>query len=305
VHEMVSQVDDPATRLAKGMTDAEIDATRLGRFRVNHAIGDPSLARRFDPGLLDEIMGKVPGLDGLGATIHEEYTDTNTAYNPFIQRLLEFKTSGRMNSAFYRRFYSYESPGAAGRRHYRFGYNDPMLFRAASSQSQVVALPGMGGNHRISWAIPLELIVATPLSPFNPYNIALLDHPPSGGGRTSSSPLTHAYKLGSFYMLPIDMFDGGASDLNDVADTDEKRWVLDGNGTPRFLRGSGVYIHLPHLNGRQARLRWPIAPVHHEGSFEFGHFEAVRKETQGAIAAMADAITDMKHTARYGGNNGS
>lgn len=58
------------------------------------------------------------------------------------------------------------------------------------------------------------------------------------------------------------------------------------------------------MNGVQtARIRYPIAPVHHEGSFEFGHFEAVRREQQGTLAAMADAITEMKHTAWKGGNN--
>ena len=304
IHEMVSQVDDPVTRVRKNTTDADMAANRLGRFRVNHAVGDAGLAERWGPGLLDEIMGKVPGLDGFGATIHEEYTDTDTAYNPFIQRLLEFKTTDRMNSAFYRRFYSYETPGAAGRRDYRFGYNDPYLFRAATTRAQVTALPGMGGDHRISWAIPMELVVATPLGSWNPYNVAEGAWP-SGDGNTAGTAYSNAHRNGRWYMTPSALFDGAGAAL-DPADTDNAAWMMCGDGQARLMRGSGVYVHMPEMQGIQtARIRYPIAPVHHEGSFEFAHMEAVRMETQRAIAAIANEVHEMKHTARYGGNNGA
>ena len=303
VHEMVSQVDDVVTRVGRGTTDAGMAASRLGRFRVNHAIGDASLALRRDPGLLDEIMGKVPGLDGLGATINENYTDTDTDYNPFVQRLMDFQTTDLMNSAFYSRFYSYELAGAAGRRGYRFGYNDPMLFRAASTQDQVVALPGMGGGHRLSWSIPLELIVATPLSSWNPYDVPEGARAGiTGNGSTQATAFSRSSVDGRWYRTPSVLFDGDGGAI-DPADTDDAAWMMCGDGEARLMRGSGVYIHMPEMQGIQtARIRYPIAPVHHEGSFEFGHFAAVQQETRDFMAVMADEITNMKHTAKYGGN---
>lgn len=302
-HEMVSQIDDPAIRVGRGLSNEEIAASRLGRFRVNRAIGDSSVEFRNTPGLLDEIMNKAPGLDGFGAVINENYTDTDADYNPFIQQLMDFNTTDLMNSAFYSRFYSYAQPGAAGRRKLRFGYNDPMLFRAASTQEQVVPLPGMGGGHRLSWAIPLELIVATPLGSWNPYKVA--EGPRStvtGDGNSQATAFSHAAREGRWYFTPSALFDG-ASAVVDPADTDDAAWMMCGDGQARLMRGAGIYIHMPEMQGVQtARIRYPIAPVHHEGSFEFGHFAAVQQETRDFMAVMADEITNMKHTARYGGN---
>ncbi|MFY0309628.1 phage tail protein [Leisingera sp. D0M16] len=303
-HLMTSQVDDPVTRQATGNSDAQMDANRLGRYRVNYAIGDDSIARRSNPGLLDEIMSKVPGLDGLGAVINEDYTDTSDSGAEFVQRLMNFKTSDLMNSACYARFYSYEHAGAAGRRNYRFGYNDPFLFRAATTRQEVTSIPGMGGGHRISWAIPMELIVASPLASWNPYSIAEGGWP-TGNGNSQATAFSNAHRNGRWYMTPSVLFDGAGAPL-DPADTDAAAWMMCGDGQARLMRGSGVYVHMPEIQGVQtARIRYPIAPVHHEGSFEFGHMEAVRKETQRALAALANEIHEMKHTARYGGNNGA
>lgn len=305
VHEMVSQVDDPATRVRKGVTDDDMLANRLGRFRVNHAIGDDSIMARSEPGLLDEIMGKVPGIDGMGGDITEEYTDTNDNGVEFVQRLMQYRTTNLMNSAYYSRFYSFELPGAAGRRDYRFGYNDPYLFHAATTRDEVTALPGMGGGHRLSWAIPLELIVATPLGSWNPYEVPVGNASPSGNGNTVATAYSHAHINGKWMLTPDAMFSDG-DDAPDPADTSAAAFMMCGDGQARLMRGSGVYVHLPKVSGQiGGRIRYPIAPVHHEGSFEFGHFEAVRHEQQGVLAAMTDAITEMKHTARYGGNNGS
>lgn len=301
-HEMVAQIDDPATRLRFGRDDAQIAASRLGRFRVLHARGDDSVAARGGPGLLDQIMAKVPGLDGLGATIHEEYKDTDDVGSVFTQRLMKYQTTELLNSAFYSRYYSYQQPGAAGRRDYRFGYNDPTLFRAASTRTEVTALPGMGGNHRISWAIPLELIVAPPLAAWNPHKIKESPTWPTGTGNTATTAFSGAHKNGRWYRTPAELFDHANAQI-DPADTDRAAWVKCGDGTARLMRGSGIYVHLPQIAGAPpARLRWPIAPVHHEGSPVHAHAEARRMETLEALAALAESVLQLKHTARYGGN---
>lgn len=298
VHQMVSAVDDPVTRARKRYEIGGMAGTRLERFRVNRAMGDDSISERYGPGLLDDIMGMLPGLDGLGSVLHEEYEDTDSAYRAFTQRLLEYHTTERMNSAFYRRFYSYEVPGAAGRQHYRFGYNDPTLFRAATSRPEVVALPGMGGGHRLSWAIPLELLVVSPLAGWNPYGVAETTQALVGTG-AQATPYEAIHKNGYWYQTPTEVFDGPGG-VPDPADTGLTAWVLDSGGTPRLMRASGMHIHMPAIaDTPPARLRYPIAPVHHEGSFEFGYATAVQQETRDALAVMADQITNMKHNARH------
>ncbi len=295
-HEMVALVDDPAARHAWNNDEAAQEANRRGRYRVRHALGDDDITRRYGPGLLDEIMGTLPGLDGPGAVIEEAYTDTHENGGTFTQNLQEFKTTDPMNSAVYRRFYSYALAGAAGRRDYRFGFNDPTLFRAATTRPEVVALPGMGGGHRLSWAIPMELIVATPLSRWNPYDVA--EGPwPSGDGNTPATAYSNARAGGRWYRTPDVLFSDGGGGI-DPADTTGAAWMICGDGQARLMRGSGVYVHLPEIAGVQtARTRWPIAPGHHDGSPVMAHLEGLRRDQQAFMAAVTAQLLDMKHTA--------
>ena len=308
-HLMTAPVDDPATRLRFGRNDAEIEQTRLGRFRVVHGLDDRSLAAREAPGLLDAIMARMPGLDGPQALIEESYSDTDNRGQPYSRDLLAFDGENRLNGGFYNRFYGVSGRGAAGRWQYRFGFNDPMLYRAATTRQEVTVLPGLGGGHRMSWAIPLELVVASPLGSFNPHDVAIRDDKPQGTGATRATALSHAARKRSFYLTPADLFEDGRA--KDLADTDSPVWVRCGDGQGRRMRGSGIYLFTPPLanalagGAPAARMRWPIAPVHHEGSFEFGHFEARRCETLEALAANAHEILKIKHTARYGGFNGA
>jgi hypothetical protein len=299
VHEMVEQVDDPATRMRKGQTDEELAEGRLGRFRVKHSIADGNLAERTDPGQLDALMSMIPGLDGDGAVIREEYLDTHAHGGTFTQRLMKYKTSDQLNSAYYNRFYSYEHAGAAGRRNYRRGFNDPTLFVATNTKTEVTAVPGMGGEHRLSWAVPLELMVTGPIAGWNPYGVAEVQ-PITGTGATAGAALNGVRQNGDWYMCPASLFDGETV-VADQADTSKAKWVNDGTNTPRLMAGSGVYVFLPRIdNAAPMRMRYPIAPVHHEGSFTFGHAEAVRAEVNQALAAMTLQIDELKHTVHGG-----
>lgn len=301
VHEMVELVDDPASRQRFDQNDDYLEKTRLGRFRVLGEMNDTAFKRRNAPGLLDRIMGAVPGLDSMGANIEEAYTDTAENGDEFQQRLMDYKTTNLMNSAYYNRFYSYEEPGAAGRRDYRRGWNDPTLFVASTTKSQVADLSGMGGGHRVSWAVPLELIVATPLGSWNPYDVQVLNTYPSGDGNSSGTAYSGAYPNGRWYMTPSDLFDVEGTDI-DPADTDEAAWVQCDDGQTRLMRGSGIYVHMPEISGvKTARLRYPIAPVHEEGSLTWGHVEARNEETLNALAATAAEVIKLKHKAYYGG----
>lgn len=301
VHNMVSLVDDPVTRVRKDTTDDKLIGNRLGRFRVNHAIGDDAMSVRYGPSQLDALMSMIPGLDGDGANISEAYVDTNDLGENFTQRLMQYDTTNLLNDAYYNRFYSFEHSGAAGRRDYRRGFNDPTLFVASTTKTEVTSVPGMGGNHRFSWAVPMELMVTSPIAGWNPYGVSI-GGSITGNGNTAGTALSGAKDTGKWFMCPASLFTGDNSP-SDPADTSLERWVKDDTNTPRLMAGSGVYVFLPGIaNEPPMRMRYPIAPIHHEGSFEFGHMEAVRKETQGALSALADAVLELKHTARKGGN---
>ncbi len=303
VHEMVARVDDPATRQRKDMTQDELEVSRLGRFRVMREMGNPIIGERNSPDLLDQLMGKIPGLDGVGASLEETYTDTlENSQSQFTQRLMDWQTSDPLNAAYYSRYYSYEQAGAAGRRDYKRGFNDPFLFAASTTREEVRSLPGLGGGHRLTWAIPLELLVASPLMGWNPYNVPELPYGDITGTGTEADPYNGANKNAYWYHTPASVF-GDEDNISDPADTGQSAWMMCGDGQKRRMSGSGVYIHLPATDGRSPRMRYPIAPVYHEGNFVFGQLQAVQQENRDFMAVITNEIMNMKHNARYGGSN--
>ncbi len=305
VHDMVYQVDDPMTRMTLNRNNEQLAGSRLGRFSLRRSIGgEPILTRQINAGLLDTIMGKVPGLDGLGANIEKEYEDTRTTESgggSFVQGLRRWKSNDPLNAAYYNRLYSYALPGAAGRRDYRMGFNDPTLFVASNTKDEVTSYRGLGGGHKFSWAIPLELMVSTPLQTWNPLNV-VIDGPREGVG-TRANPYTRALEAGRWYLTPQAFFDVEAVQVGDPADTGQAVYMLDGVGNPMLARGSGVYVFLPEIsNSAESRLRWPIAPIHHEGGYPFAHQQAVQLEQNAALGTLTseilklrDEIASMKH----------
>ena len=193
-----------------------------------------------------------------------------------------------------RGFIAWHRRGQPDGRDYRWGYNDPMMFRAATTRTEVTALPGMGGSHRTSWAIPLELIVATPIHGWNPYAVPALSAAPTGTGASAATAFSGANRDGKWYITPASLFTAADGSI-DPADTGGVKWVTGGDGTAREMIASGLRVHIPPMQGVPAsRTRWPIAPAHHEGNFVHGQVEAVRRETQRAIAVLAKEVIAMK-----------
>ena len=290
IHQMVEQVDDPMTRRSWFDGQDVPEAGRHARYRIRDAIGpDPEImARRHGPGLLDDIMARVAGLDGAGAVIAEEFKDTNDKGALFTQTLREWKSDQQLNGGVYKRYYSLGVPGAAGRKDYRFGYNDPMLFRAASTRPEVAKVGGLGG-HRMSWAVPLELIAIPPWAGWNPHGVTEIEGKPTGTGKTAGTAYGATSEGGYNYRTPFALFDGAAQQT-DPADTHTAAWVLDRDGVAQQMWGSGMYVHFPAISGahdpKGRRLRWPIAPHYHEGSLVHAHAVARDQETRDAIALL-------------------
>ena len=82
----------------------------------------------------------------------------------------------------------------------------------------------------------------------------------------------------AYYITPHQFFSGGEVE-RDVADTTPKGsvGVLDGKEVPRAVVSSGIRIFLPEIMGVGVlRTRYPIMPVHAEGSTVWKEVEALR-----------------------------
>lgn len=299
VDKMVSLHDDPTTRLRSNLRGERLADHRMARFRVNHGIDDSNLLVRNRPSLLDEIMSKIPGLDGPSAFVNDVYIDGGLT--TYIKKY--GSTTEDLNAGFYNRWYSHPR-GAAGRTNAQRGFNDPTLYVSRTTRPEVTSFGHQGFDHRVSYAIPLELVLATPYMSWNPYGI--FDFPNradifDGGSRDGTTP--EKALLGTNYdyywnLTPEEFYSTDVGTI-DPADTRSGAWILDKDDVPRLVRSSGVYTFaMPIPECPQIRLRYPIVPVHHEGSFEYGYTQAQMEETAEVQAASIREILEFKEWAR-------
>ena len=211
-----------------------------------------------NPQTLDELMYKCHGMEGVGSDLTETYYDklTDAHYNIEV-----FGGGEDINAAKFTRFYNRALPNASGRKDSRRGFNDPYLFAALTDHEYVLGVSDGVNIHRYTWAIPMELIMMTPLHTWNPHNIQYVTDPTNGGlldGETVGTALL-GYNNKPYYYLTPDEFYNGADPV-DPADTTSAKWVLDGNGIAQLCRSSGVWIILPSIDNvtNRVRTRFPI-----------------------------------------------
>ena len=287
VDELVDVVDDPATRIRFGLDGKAFANSRQARFRVLHARGDIEIAARREPGLIDRIMAQIPGLDGPGAEIAEQSAERAAVITGFRDVAL--------NAARYSRWHGVP-PNAAGR-DTRRGFNDPTLFVAHATREEVAGFAARGQNFRVSWAIPMEIILAPPHMVWNPHGLQQARNRAAvtadgANGRTAGTAYAGIHHDGYWLMMPDELF-------TDRPGWRQRAWVRDPQGTARRVRASGVYIFMPRMeNCGPVRLRYPIAPIHHEGSPAYGHALAVREEAGAVQAALTREIIALQQQAR-------
>lgn len=160
---------------------------------------------------------------------------------------------------------------------------------------------------RITYAIPLEIIYLTPLQSWNPYNIKMEEQKKcrecKSADRTTCKRTgdvkdkSKAYKCINseelFYMTPSTFYKGRKA--ADVDGTDVG--VLSEDGTEiHHVRASGVQIVMPKIQGIDGyvRLRYPISPVHGEGSSVWKELNALKKHvTDNLPSHSADVVFKM------------
>lgn len=216
-------------------------------------------------GMLDRMMGLLPGLDGHGAVLREEYPSSGyTVYDYFEQ-------GQELNAAYYSRFTHTKGRDASNQSVLLRGFNDPYLFAASTSREEVLNTPINGLDYRFSWAIPMEVVLRTPLETWNPYEIPEASYGSlsagSAGDGSQVDPL-HGYNSSAYYYItPTQLFSGGG--FADVADTvGSGVWMRGGDGEAYKCRESGHWVTLPTIDGVEGsiRQRYSIFPDHQDGS---------------------------------------
>lgn len=291
-------VDDLGSRLANRYTFEKYEKTRLARFTLNPSGQDKS----FRHSLLDEIMSQIPGKDNYGAMIKDDVFGI-----PKVNML----NDKPLNVAYYHRWYKLKETGAMGESDSHRGFADRNLFVAETTQERVAPMSIQScrkdkkGNvcsivtKRYSYAIPLELIFLTPLQSWNPFGLEYKGSARSGlgmtvtaGGRSGMRTQERAFNgtnSHKYYLTPVQFFTGKEVGA-DPADTIKGAMgVLDPAGRVQMVSASGVRILLPEIKDLGIlRTRFPIMPLHVEGSPIWKELEALR-----------DVVMDMKKYETY------
>ncbi|CAG5136778.1 unnamed protein product, partial [Candidula unifasciata] len=233
------QEDDLSFRVDTGQTILETASTRAARFKLF----DP--ARKMNYQILDEIFATVPGKDNHGSNL------TFTVFGEEMFNTAYTEQNALLNSAYYHRSYKSFKSGAGGITYAALGFNDENIWVAQTRQPRVAPLtteqctltPNKANRFtkrchdaelRVSYAIPLEVIYMTPL-------------------------------LLIMYLVTCS---AGPLDRSDPADTIKSFiHVLASDGQVKKVSSSGTRVILQNIEGiGKIRLRYPIAPVHGEGS---------------------------------------
>ena len=142
-------------------------------------------------------------------------------------------------------------------------------------------------SQKWSYAIPLEIIYLTPLNKWNPYNLTHKGIAESDLGKTVNADgrnggvrkekAFNGTNSKTYYITPEEFF-SGTENQKDAADTTRASvGVLDPTGKVRHVRASGTRIFLPNIPAVGIlRQRYPIFPIHAEGSTVWKELEATQ-----------------------------
>uniref|UniRef100_A0A0B7B1R3 Uncharacterized protein n=1 Tax=Arion vulgaris TaxID=1028688 RepID=A0A0B7B1R3_9EUPU len=288
------QEDDLSYRVDSGQTMKESATTRAARFKLF----DPT--RQQNNQILDEIFASIPGKENHGA---------NLSYTVFSETMYDSRYGDSnipLNTAYYHRSYKTVKNGAGGIAHVALGFNDENMWVAQTTQPRIAPLGAercsyapldrtsrtsrqcMNADLRVSYAIPLEVIYMTPLTKWNPYNITIhnnfLDAVKNNRTDPEGKELLEGVDLIRYYLTPLELFTGPLDDT-DPADTVKNfKSVLTPDGTVKKVSASGTRVVLQDMKGiGQIRLRYPIAPVHDEGSPAWKELNALKDRQRDLI----------------------
>jgi len=252
-------------------------------------------------------MEEVPGKDNYVANL------TDVGFNA-EGASLDYNTGKLKNVGFYHRVFKVGRKDAMGLSFVHRGFSDENMFAAMTSQKEVAGLEipnpkkckwviPKGGRWRDrkrvcdiihqkwTWAIPLEIIYLTPLQKWNPLNIEYKGSSKSEHGKTvtanrrygqcrkDESGALNGTNSVTYFRTPYAFFAGSEAG-SDPADTSRNggACALDQKGDQHRVMASGVRVFLPNIPGVGVlRTRYPIMPVHGEGSSVWKELNAIKE----------------------------
>jgi len=187
---------------------------------------------------IQDILQKIPGLDGAAAEIRQGVT-------PDGQKL-----AADLNYAYYFRYPKYLAKDAVNSITGVVGYNDPTLFIALTRD------PNIWGQ--VSYLIPLEFILRTPLELWNPLNLQHKDYDELTKHKGSADdPLPGYNERAYYYLTPAEFYQGQIEGT--PADTAYAKYVKDSSGNIHYCYGAGIYVTLPEIKDvGKVRIRYPV-----------------------------------------------
>ena len=252
-------VDDLMARMANKKTLEEHERTRAARFTLNPSDTDEWVEERKNHGLVDELMGEVPGKDNYGAELIDDAFVTPT-YPPGSN-----DTSTAQNVAYYHRRMRVDKEDPERHR----GYADENAFMAMASHPNIAGIDvnvcrGEHNNvctlHDQKWtyAIPMEIIFTTPLLTWNPYDLDYKGDADTTAGQTvtedgrrgSLQDPAKAYNginSKAYYQTPFEFFQSSEEGTTDADTARNVAGVIDQGGELRRVRASGTRVFLPYI----------------------------------------------------------
>ena len=285
-------------------TTSQMLLGRECRFRVKQRKGLPDVSGHYSqPALIDELIGKIPGLDGHNNTLTETYH-----YYGANDQLLEFGKTTPLKAGYYNRWYTMSGADASNRLNAARGFADDKLWVARTTQSQIKQNTFGAESYGFSYFIPLEMHLVTFLNGnFNPYVVPNLTSQytsdeflamyNAGKGKTQANPLPGHNDFYFYYKNPADIFSSNIP--RDPADTTVAGgvWMTCADGVSRkfFPSGYGYFYPTDAITGTPLRTRYPIFYASYEGTEAHKEVDATRKEMQSIMAAL---IKNMINTSK-------
>eukprot|EP00045_Choanoeca_perplexa_P013664 m.155464 g.155464 ORF g.155464 m.155464 type:complete len:1059 (-) comp16417_c0_seq1:98-3274(-) len=295
-------------RAGQALTMEELERSRYARFELNPINRSTWYEGKRPYQYIDQLMEEVPGKNNYMASIYDDSFATNATH--YVEQ------SRTLNTGYYSRFYGIDVKDAMGRTGLRRGFNDPSLWAAQTTQERVAGVKAcireLSSGEEVtqaracdvtnmkeqkwSYAIPLEIIYLTPLARWNPYNIQHHSNrnKPSENMRDGGLTPDKAFNGSSdivYYRTPTEFFDGLATEVDEADTSGGVTGVLDAEGNVQQVRASGHWILFPKIKGfaQEIRQRYPIAPVHDQGSTSWKEIKALQALTVGLSSDLSTA----------------
>jgi len=138
----------------------------------------------------------------------------------------------------------------------------------------------------MGYALPVEVIYTTPLLSWNPYDLPVLPvaevlgHGTRRGGHDVATAYNGTNRIRNYYMTPSEFYASGKVDKDNADTAKSGAGVLDKQGNVRIVDSSGIRIKTPDIEGvGPIRTRYPIMPVHGEGSGVWKELNALKDMT--------------------------